>query len=56
MTTSKCQHCKRRKAVWRTGSDGFAAKAGKKVCNEWVCRDWASGGWPVSFYALEPLT
>lgn len=46
----KCESCKRRKAVYRTGSDGFGAKKGAKVCDTYACRSWASGGYPVTFH------
>lgn len=49
----KCQHCRRRKAIWRTGSDGFGSKKGSKVCDSWACRSWASNGYPVTFHRLE---
>lgn len=52
MSASKCQCCGRRKAVWRTGSDGFGAKSGTKVCDNYTCRTWASGGYPVTFHAV----
>lgn len=48
----RCQSCKRRNAVYRTGSDGFSSRPGSKVCDNWVCRTWASGGYPVTFHAL----
>jgi hypothetical protein len=47
--TMKCQPCKTRNAVWVTGSDGFSSKSGSKVCDDFVCRSWASGGYPVTF-------
>lgn len=46
----KCQCCKRRKAVYRVGSDGFGARAGARVCDDYSCRTWASGGYPVTFH------
>lgn len=49
----RCQRCKRHAAVWRTGSDGFAARTGAKVCGGWSCMQWASGGYPVSFFRIE---
>lgn len=49
----KCQCCKRRKAVWRTGSDGFGAKKGMLVCDAYACRSTASGGYPVTFHAIK---
>ena len=48
----KCKSCKYNKAVWRTGSDGFAAKTGTQVCDNYSCRTWASGGYPVTFHVL----
>jgi hypothetical protein len=49
----KCQCCKRRKAVWIVGSDGFSSRPGKKVCDDWSCRSWGSGGYPVTFRRIE---
>lgn len=49
----RCQSCKRHTAVWRTGSDGFNAKAGSKVCDNWSCMQWASGGYPVTFFRID---
>ena len=48
----KCQHCKRRKAVWRIGSDGFGAKRGARVCDNYSCRSWGSGGYPVTMHRV----
>ncbi|MGV0984953.1 MAG: hypothetical protein ACOYB2_10390 [Limnohabitans sp.] len=42
-----------RPAVWTIGSDGFGAKRGKKVCDDWTCRSWGSGGYPVSMRRIE---
>ena len=44
----KCQECKSRKAVWVVGSDGFSAKAGRRVCDNFACRSAATGGYPVT--------
>lgn len=41
-------------AVYRVGSDGFGAKSGKLVCDDYSCRSWASGGYPVTFHAINP--
>ena len=49
----KCQACKKRKAVWVVGSDGFGAKSGAHVCDSYSCRLWADGGYPVTFKSLE---
>jgi len=46
----KCQVCKSRKAVWRVGSDGFGAKTGAKVCDNWSCRQEVTGGYPVTLH------
>jgi hypothetical protein len=49
----KCQACKRYKAVWRVGSDGFNARSGAYVCDNYVCRLWADGGYPVTFKPIK---
>lgn len=49
---AKCQECKTRVAVWRVGSDGFSAKAGRKVCDAYGCRASATGGYPVTLHAV----
>lgn len=49
---AKCQACKRKTAVWRTGNDGFSAQTGMKVCDNYACRSEASGGYPVTFHRL----
>jgi hypothetical protein len=48
----KCQCCKSRKAVWRVGSDGFGARKGAKVCDNYGCRTWATGGYPVTLWPV----
>jgi hypothetical protein len=53
VTSVKCQSCKRRKAVWRVGNDGFNAKRGAKVCDSWSCRAWGTGGYPVTLHPIE---
>lgn len=50
----KCQSCKRARAVWRVGSDGFNAKRDARVCDNYPCRSWGSGGYPVTFHRLVP--
>jgi hypothetical protein len=56
---AKCQspNCKGRtgwghKAVWLVGTDGFSAKSGAKVCDNYACRSWATGGYPVTLRRL----
>lgn len=49
---AKCQECKSRTAVWRVGSDGFSAKAGRKVCDAYACRSAATGGYPVTLHRI----
>jgi hypothetical protein len=50
----KCQICKRRKAVWRLGNDGFSAmRSGTKVCDNWGCRSQATGGYPITLHRIE---
>lgn len=51
----KCQACKRRRAVWRVGLDGFSAKAGALVCDNYGCRTWADGGYPVTFNPIKAV-
>ena len=52
MSKAKCQECKSRTAVWRVGTDGFSAKAGRKVCDSYGCRSTATGGYPVTLHRL----
>lgn len=52
-STRRCQCCKRRNAVWHVGSDGFNARKGALVCDNWTCRNWGSGGYPVTFHAVK---
>lgn len=51
----KCQaeRCSR-VAVYRVGSDGFNAKSGKLVCDNYACRSWGTGGYPVTLHAVNP--
>lgn len=49
----KCQVCRRRKAIWRVGSDGFGAEAGAKVCDAFVCRVSKTGGYPVTLHRIK---
>lgn len=41
-------------AVWRVGTDGFSAQAGKLVCDNYACRSWGTGGYPVTLHAVDP--
>jgi hypothetical protein len=58
----KCQspYCKGRTgwgnlAVWRIGNDGFSAQpAGTLVCDNYACRSWGTGGYPVTLRAVNP--
>lgn len=45
-----------RPAYWTIGSDGFGAKRGARVCDDWVCRSWGSGGYPVLMRRIESPT
>jgi hypothetical protein len=49
----KCQCCKRAKAIYRVGNDGFGARTGALVCDNYACRTWASYGYPVTFHAIK---
>jgi hypothetical protein len=51
----RCQSCKRRKAVYRVGSDGFNSRSGAYVCDNYVCRLWADGGYPVTFKLIKEV-
>jgi hypothetical protein len=48
----KCQCCKSRKAIWRVGSDGFNARRDARVCDNYACRTWGTGGYPVTLHRL----
>jgi len=48
----KCQCCKTRKAQRRIGSDGFSARRGARVCDNYACRTWGTGGYPVTLHRL----
>jgi hypothetical protein len=57
----KCQspQCKGRTgwghmAVYRVGNDGFSSKPGALVCDNYACRSWATGGYPVTLHAINP--
>ena len=39
-------------AVYRVGSDGFSAQTGKLVCDNYACRSWGTGGYPVTLHAV----
>lgn len=41
------------RAVWRVGSDGFSAQTGKLVCDNYACRSWGTGGYPVTLHRIE---
>jgi hypothetical protein len=49
----KCQYCRRHKAIWRVGNDGFSARPGARVCDNFGCRSWGSGGYAVSLWPIK---
>lgn len=58
----KCQspQCRGRygwgnRAVYRVGNDGFSSqKPGTLVCDNYACRSWATGGYPVTLHSVDP--
>lgn len=59
MSRRKCQspYCKGRTgwghlAEWRVGSDGFSAKSGVLICDNYACRSWGTGGYPVTLHRI----
>jgi hypothetical protein len=38
--------------VWRIGSDGFSAKSGALVCDNYACQTWGTGGYLVTLHRI----